>query len=401
MPEFRSLLVCDILPWRQFGGSMRCATVGRALARLGPVDLLVLTNGSYPVPADIPFSRVQLIQEEPPRVRARLLQPLTGAPAARIWQTRRQVRRAVEPWVTGGAYDVVWYARERSWLKTRGLLSAPSVVDVDDFEDVLLRRWLALGRTSGNEPLSAASRVAMRRDARWWASVHRRTACAADVLVFASEDDRERCGAPGSVVVPNTYEEAAAPAAPDGEPLDTGGGPTVLFQGALTWPPNEDAAVWLVREIAPVIRAVHPGLRIVLAGSPSPRVRELDDHPGVQVVGRVPWMKPYLAAADLVVVPLRVGGGTRIKILESFACGVPVVSTSIGAEGLGVRAGVHLDIGDSVADIARACLRLLGDPDRGQMLVQQAHAFYERNHRAEHAERRVHEAVQLATRSRR
>jgi glycosyltransferase involved in cell wall biosynthesis len=125
---------------------------------------------------------------------------------------------------------------------------------------------------------------------------------------------------------------------------------------------NADAAQFFVRRILPRIQRVVPDVRTMIVGSnPTQAVRELQDDPSVTVTGTVPTVEPFLREASMSVVPIRFGGGTRIKILESLAHGVPVVSTRVGAEGLEVEDGRHLLLADSAADFADACLRLLRD----------------------------------------
>jgi glycosyltransferase involved in cell wall biosynthesis len=231
----------------------------------------------------------------------------------------------------------------------------------------------------------------MRADARWWRAAHGRIARRVDVQVFASDTDQRRTGAAaGSVVVPNTYPEPGEVgriASPH---------PTIVFPGLLTYPPNEDAAVWMAEQILPRIRQDVPDLRLLLVGEPSDRVRSLAGIPGVEVTGRVPSTAPYLRSADLVLVPLRVGGGTRIKILEAFAYGVAVVATSIGAEGLGTKPGVHLEIADDAAGLAGHCLRLLTDPAARTRITAAARELYRREYLPERARAGVLAAVDLA-----
>jgi glycosyltransferase involved in cell wall biosynthesis len=170
----------------------------------------------------------------------------------------------------------------------------------------------------------------------------------------------------------------------------------ILFQGMLRWWPNEEAAEWLVSDIAPLIRARVPDLQVILAGLPSSRIQGLASPPAVQVPGTVPEMAPYLHAARLVVAPLRVGSGTRIKILEAFAHHVPVVSTRIGAAGLDAVAGVHLEVSDGAAGFAEHCTHLLTNPAAAKRLAVAAHALYQRKHLPTHARQRVREAVHMA-----
>jgi glycosyltransferase involved in cell wall biosynthesis len=115
----------------------------------------------------------------------------------------------------------------------------------------------------------------------------------------------------------------------------------------------------------------------------------LDDPPRVHVVGRVPEIITELARADLVVVPVRYGSGTRIKILEAFRHRIPVVSTTLGAEGLGVEDGVHLLIADSVPAFVDACVRLLGDSKLREAITSSAFHLYAERFRSEVVEAAV------------
>ena len=111
-------------------------------------------------------------------------------------------------------------------------------------------------------------------------------------------------------------------------------------------------------------------------GTTAPGLEALADPPDVTLVGHVPDMATELALADLVVVPLRFGSGTRLKVLEAFAQRVPVVSTTLGAEGLGVVDGQHLLTADTAEGIAAACARLLEDVDLRATLTGAAHELF-------------------------
>ena len=111
--------------------------------------------------------------------------------------------------------------------------------------------------------------------------------------------------------------------------------------------------------MGPALRELVPDAEIRLVGEHLPDLDSLDDRPRVTVTGRVPDIATELARADVVVVPVRYGSGTRLKILEAFAQRVPVASTSLGAEGLGAEDGVQLLLGDTGPDLAEACARLL------------------------------------------
>jgi glycosyltransferase involved in cell wall biosynthesis len=136
----------------------------------------------------------------------------------------------------------------------------------------------------------------------------------------------------------------------------------LIFIGSMDWLPNEDGVLYFVREILPLIRRRKPKCRFTIAGRhPSPKIAGLARDPGIVVTGTVPDIRPYLWGSRLSIVPLRIGGGTRMKIYESMAARVPVVSTTVGAEGLVVESPVNIRLADTPEDFAAQCLELLDD----------------------------------------
>jgi len=138
----------------------------------------------------------------------------------------------------------------------------------------------------------------------------------------------------------------------------------LLFTGSMDWMPNEDAVAYFVDAMLPAIESEIPDVSFTIVGrNPSPSVYGLMAKSSrVRVTGTVPDVRPYLDAARVFVVPLRVGGGTRLKIFEAMAMEKAIVTTSIGAEGLPVRHGEHLLIADTAPAFAEAVLKLLRDP---------------------------------------
>jgi sugar transferase (PEP-CTERM/EpsH1 system associated) len=146
-------------------------------------------------------------------------------------------------------------------------------------------------------------------------------------------------------------------------------GPHLVFTGSMDWLPNEDGMLYFVREILPHIRRHEPETTLSIIGrSPTPAVRRLAEMHGVEVTGRVDDVRPHVAAGTVYVVPLRIGGGTRLKIFEAMAMGKAVVSTTVGAEGLPVTPGQHVVIEDEPARFAAAVLRLVRDTDERRRL---------------------------------
>jgi sugar transferase (PEP-CTERM/EpsH1 system associated) len=135
---------------------------------------------------------------------------------------------------------------------------------------------------------------------------------------------------------------------------------SLIFTGSMDWMPNEDAIFYFGRDILPRVRAELADLSVHVVGrSPSARLRTFGERIGMVITGRVDDIRPYVQRAAVYIVPLRVGGGTRLKIFEAMAMGKAVVSTSIGAEGLPVTHGVDILLADTAGDFAQAVLQLL------------------------------------------
>ena len=143
----------------------------------------------------------------------------------------------------------------------------------------------------------------------------------------------------------------------------------LVFTGSMDWLPNEDGMTYFVHEILPRVRQAQPGATLSIIGrSPTPAVRRLAEEAGVEVTGRVDDVRPHVAQGSVYVVPLRIGGGTRLKIFEAMAMAKAVVSTTIGAEGLPVTHGRDILIADDPAAFADAVVRLIRNKTERQAL---------------------------------
>jgi exopolysaccharide biosynthesis WecB/TagA/CpsF family protein len=148
--------------------------------------------------------------------------------------------------------------------------------------------------------------------------------------------------------------------------------PTLIFCGAMDYTANEDALRWFFSDIHPRLLELVPNLRCLVVGrSPTAEIEAFSSKKGVVVTGGVPDVRPYYRRAWLQVVPLRIGGGSRLKIPESLVMGTPVVSTTIGAQGLGLIGGKHLLLADDPGSFARETARLLNDAGLRARLAQQ------------------------------
>jgi glycosyltransferase involved in cell wall biosynthesis len=154
-----------------------------------------------------------------------------------------------------------------------------------------------------------------------------------------------------------------------------------LMVGTLAYYPNTDAAKFFCRDILPRLSQAGKRPQLTILGrEPPPSLLAFADRPGITVLANVPDVTPYYAATAMAVVPIRAGGGSRIKILEAFAHGRPVVSTRIGAEGLSVVDGRHLLIADTADDFAAAAQRLLADRELAGRLAAEARQLIERRY---------------------
>ena len=147
----------------------------------------------------------------------------------------------------------------------------------------------------------------------------------------------------------------------------------LVFTGSMDWLPNEDGMLFFARDVLPQIRSVLPQATLSIIGrAPTSAVRRLADQAGIEVTGRVEDVRPHVAEGAVYVVPLRIGGGTRLKIFEAMAMGKAVVSTTIGAEGLPVTPGVDIVIADEPARFAQAVVDLVHDLPARRRLAQAA-----------------------------
>jgi glycosyltransferase involved in cell wall biosynthesis len=164
-------------------------------------------------------------------------------------------------------------------------------------------------------------------------------------------------------VIPNGVDTAEFSRAALGYPPPPSGGPTVVFSGTLDFRANVDAVTWFASEVWPKVRARSPDARLLVVGKrPTQALQELAAAGTFTLTGEVPDARPYVAGATVYIVPMRIGGGVRLKLLEALSLEAPVVSTSMGAEGVaGLRGGQHCLLADDTAGFAAATLRLIED----------------------------------------
>ncbi len=221
-------------------------------------------------------------------------------------------------------------------------------------------------------PVAAYSCVQWLRLRRYEREVCRR----ADLVIAVSEADatalRKLVPDLDPLVIPNGITVVEYAGFTGEVPLKQ---PAFVFTGTMDFRPNVDGVLWFVRNVWPLIRRELPGAHFYVVGRrPHARLEPLREVPGVVITGSVPETQPYINAATVFVVPLQVGGGTRLKLLEATALGKVVVSTTLGAEGY-ARAAEAMVLADDPRQFAEACVRLAQDPEARAQLIRQTAPF--------------------------
>lgn len=394
------LAITSELPWPlNTGGHLRTFHLLRALAREFNVRLLTVVEAGE-------AGAVERLRQEGINVKAVVVGP------RRPWQEIPRVLSAAlrrEPYVLYRRHN---RAALRRLVQQEMQRQTPDVVHLDHLDPFVFRSLF------GDVPLIAdmhnvysrlTERVAdehrglkgsyLRREAGLLARVEERVTRTADLVLTVSADEQatfRQLGGRDVRLVPNGVDCSAYahlpvgrewPAAVSRHALASGSfvgqpdasacrlsndAPTLLYLGAMSWQPNAKAAEFLAREILPIVQRRFPAARLQLVGrNPGAEVLALGELPGVEVAANVPDVGVYLERATLLAVPLDSGGGTRLKILEAFAAGLPVVSTPIGCEGIDATNGRHLWIAprESFAD---AICDALANPEASRCLAENA-----------------------------
>ncbi len=374
----RILFLTPQLPYPpEQGAALRNYSLIRQVARRHAVSLLTFAPHG-PASDDPLLSLCHVLHTVPPPERSRRDRvhtlALTRLPDMAERLQSVPFAEALRDLVTREQFDVLQvegiemapYAHlVRGWLGDR---SPALVFDDHNAEYVLQRRaCLADVRRPTRWPVAAYSLAQWRRLARFERAFCRE----AEVVVAVSEADagalRQLDPSLEPLVVPNGVDtERYHPGLPDDVPLQH---PAVVFTGKMDYRPNVDAMLWFHGRVWPLVRRAAPDARLYVVGkSPHPRLAPLSHDPSVTVTGWVPEVLPYLGGADVVVAPMRTGGGTQLKVLEAMATGRPLVTTTFGAEGVGLTPGRHALVEDEPGGMARAIATLLTDANAGRAL---------------------------------
>ena len=380
----RILLLTPQLPYPpQQGTSLRNFHLLRALAERHEVTLLSFAEDDRP--ADVArlseLARVLPPVPVPQRTTGQRLRQLltTDAPDMALRLRSAAFGVALTEALRMARFDAVQIEGiELAWTMATVRAAggaARIVLDCHNAETELQRRTLHGDRSRpARWPAAVYSAVQVGRLARF----EREALAAADAVITVSEGDRRQLAElvgqeRPMVVIPNVIDVAAYRW---NEPVPASCRFDLVFTGKMDYRPNVDGVLWFADTIWPLVRRQRPATTWAIVGQrPHPRLDSLRDQPGITVTGRVEHVQPYLAGAGVYILPLRIGSGTRLKLIESLAAGCAVVTTTVGAEGFELRNGREAILADTPETFAAAVVALLDDPARRVAMGARAQVF--------------------------
>jgi glycosyltransferase involved in cell wall biosynthesis len=335
---------------------------------LGPLARLCRTIRTIPAPIWSPSQRLRvLLASRLPDMAHRLWSDAFASALAELLSVRHYDVVQIE------GIEMAPYARTvRQQTSERG----PRIVyDAHNAEYLLQRRACETDlRLPRRWPTAGYSLIQWRRLARF----ERKICLEADGVVAVSEADalalKALDGAVEPLVIPNGVDvERYHPGLEDTLPLRH---PAIVFTGKMDFRPNVDAILWFQRQVWPLVKQGSPNATLYVVGkSPHRSLTVLKHDPQIVVTGYVEDILPYFGGADVYIVPLRIGGGTRLKVLEAMAAGLPLVSSRLGVEGIPLVHNEHALLADAPEAFAEAVVALLQDRDHAASLGQAARAF--------------------------
>ena len=369
------------------GGKIRTYQMLRAINRKHPITYLTLDDGSAaPDARERALEYASAVDTVPFRVTPRGSPRFFGELAANLLSplayslARYEVpafRERVRTYLASGDIDLVVCDFLTPWVNLPSDAAGFGVPIVLFQHNVEAEIWRRHAEVAGN-PLS-----------RWYFGLqhermarYERAACrAADHVVAVSEHDasifRERYGVTSVSDVPTGVDIQFFDPAPFAARVPG----RLVFTGSMDWMPNADGIPWFTEQVWPRVRAARPDATFTVVGRNPPAAVQALATPGsgIEVTGSVPDVRPYLGAGSAFVVPLRIGGGTRLKIYEAMAMECPIVSTTVGAEGLPVRHEEHLRLADAAAGFAAQCVALLDDVTSAGAMAHRAAQYVRTN----------------------
>jgi len=360
------------------GGKIKSYYAIRALAREHELRVLSYIRGEDERRAVPELRRICPDLDIVPLKRSRLNQIADGVAGLAYGRSfivsrdfRREMRDAFRRSVDEFAPDVVHIDHLQMAQFVDFSSAYKTVLDNHNVESMIIKR---IAETSSSRVMRSYARLEWPKLLKYETEVCRKC----DLVLTVSEEDKATL----QQLEPSISNVRSVPIGIDTDPgrmvTRDPKSHDILFLGTMHWPPNIDCVLYFHRDILPLVREAIPDCTFTIAGQrPAPSVAALAHDPAVRVTGYVTDTKVPAAKCGVFVVPLRSGSGVRVKILDALAMGLPVVSTSIGAEGLDVKHGEHLLIADTPQDFARAVADVLSDPALAEKLVRSGRELVE------------------------
>lgn len=391
-------MVAEQYPWPSIDGyRRRMDHMVRGLARAGAVEVVALHREGTATPVEPSIPGVESVEWFPVGAEA----PVTvwgpkwvrgGVPRRLLGPNWRALREHLEFRAMAGErpggqkIDLVWFSHVDTWWQLQDVFGdTPTIVDFDNLENLALslRR-----RIPPRFPPESSLVERAKIGARWvtsrafdlvdesrWDRIQKDCASKVDRVVVCSTLDVDRSGCANAVVIGNGADRV------EEVDLDRYGlrteRPTLLFIGALDYEPNTEAVEWFARDVMPQLVKRVPDVRVRIIGRGRSHVGWVGNVDGMELVGSVDSVRPELRSADAVIVPIRVGAGTRLKVVEALANRLPLVTTSIGGEGIDLTDGLDALIADDASAFASACARVLTDGQLRQRLADRGLELFE------------------------
>lgn len=393
----KALFIARDAPWPlSTGVRQRQFHILQGLAQAAEVDLLVLPPQAAAMPPEVAaLCKRAIVQEHAVDGRSRswtgkvgqLWRELRGSPLDFAPLDHGRLTHAAADALAGG-YDVVWIERLQTALSLRHGGGRNVVLDFDDVEH---RKLFTARRDLGLRGLRYLRATV---EYRAWASAEREALRRFGRVLVCSDDDRRYLASGNVAVVPNGVTM------PD-RPFTAGVSGRMLFVGLMRYAVNDQAMRWFITDVLPLIRRKRSDAHVWIAGSgASDELKAMDDGAAVRVLGFVPDLGPLMDEAAISVAPLRVSSGTTIKVLESLAARVPVVTTPQGNIGLDLRHGEHLLIADGAQAFAEACTAMLDNEDLRRRLAEKGCAHVRQQYAWSVIQQRVMEIADEAAQAR-
>ena len=396
------LFICSVQPnLAGYGMTMRVGFQVLSLAKLFDVTLLVLSasrsedDATRAIGPDIKASVTEVLVVGGHSPYSRLRRRLSASPQLRVifdmlWPSPMRCAY-IAPLLKKGlirlgdrSFDALHCVGMENGIAPKlmaglGISAGFRVLDINDYESRAAPRAAQVLRRSHGFQYAVATRLeALKWRAREWRDVPRfdvNLLCSAlDAQLLARRFRGQRFD-----VAPNVVR---SPRPLDRKPNEAF---TFLFVGHLGYEPNRDAILYFSREILPSLRrGTTRAFRVLIVGrAPDETILALAEQPDIEVVAGPDSVEPFYAAADVAIVPIRAGGGTRIKILEAMSYGVAVVSTSVGMEGLDAEPGKNVLVGDDAERFADCCRQLMVDDEQRKHIADAGRALFQERYSAE------------------